>query len=251
MEDPLHSAARDSTRTNVERDQSDLATDQFLATMTHELRTPLNAILGFTGTLLMKLPGPLTQDQEQQLRTVKTSTKHLLALINDLIALAKIEAGRMKLRLSPIDGQQAIDEVIAELRPLAEARGLTLQSERRENQGLVRADPHVLSQILNNLTHNAIRFTARGDVRLDMGPSPVDERMIDFQVCDTGIGIMADDQDKLFTAFAQFSTSTGDREGTGLGLLLSQKLAELVGGSIRFTSEVGKGSTFILSLPRG
>jgi protein-histidine pros-kinase len=235
---------------NVELEKANLAKDRFLASMSHELRTPLNAILGFTGTLLMRLPGPLTPDQEHQLRTVKTSANHLLSLINDLLDLAKIESGKVELQTGPVDGHRAIDDVISTLRPLAEAKGLTLQSGAPASQWLVRADQRALSQILINLTNNAIKFTERGEVRLDMALSALNDQMIDIRVIDTGIGITPEDQEKLFTAFAQVGAASGHREGTGLGLHLSQKLAELLGGSIRFTSDAGNGSTFILSLPR-
>ena len=226
------------------------AKDRFLASMSHELRTPLNAIIGFTGTLLMKLPGPLNADQEKQLRTVQTGANHLLALINDLLDLAKIEAGKVELSLLPADCQEVIEEVAAALRPQAEAKGLELTAT--VPQGLtVRTDRRALSQIVINLANNAIKFTERGSIRIRAERREEDgSRALEISVEDTGIGIRPEDQKKLFGAFTQVDDSTNRRyEGTGLGLHLSRKLAEALEGRIEVKSEYGKGSTFTLVLP--
>jgi PAS domain S-box-containing protein len=235
---------------NVELERASLAKDRFLASMSHELRTPLNAIIGFTGTLLMRLPGPLTADQDHQLQTVRTSARHLLSLINDLVDLAKIESGKVEVETEPVACQRVLNEVVTALRPLAEAKGLTFELSMPAQDVMVRTDRRALSQILINLTNNAIKFTETGLVRLEIGKPGADVRAIEIRVIDTGMGIKLEDGEKLFKAFTQLTTSTGHHGGTGLGLHLSQKLAELLGGSIRFTSEIGKGSTFILSLPR-
>jgi PAS domain S-box-containing protein len=153
---------------NVELAEANRAKDQFLASMSHELRTPLNAIIGFTGTLLMKLPGPLTGDQESQLRTVQTSARHLLALINDLLDVAKIEAGKVDLHAEPIDCKALIDEVAASLRPQAESKGLNFEVRVPEDAITVRSDRRLLSQIVINLINNAIKFTERGSVRVSV-----------------------------------------------------------------------------------
>jgi PAS domain S-box-containing protein len=236
---------------NIELEKASQAKDRFLASMSHELRTPLNAIIGFTGTLLMRLPGPLTADQDHQLQTVKASAKHLLSLINDLLDLAKIESGKVELNTEPVACQGVLSEVVTTLRPLAEAKGLTLELSMPAQDVLARTDRRALSQILLNLANNAIKFTESGLVRLEVGQSDTNERVIDIRIIDTGIGITPEDQERLFKAFTQLGTSIGRYGGTGLGLHLSQKLAELLGGTIRFTSEFGQGSTFILSLPRG
>jgi len=226
------------------------AKDRFLASMSHELRTPLNAIIGFTGTLLMKLPGPLNVDQEKQLRTVQAGARHLLALINDLLELAKIEAGKVELKLVPTDCKEVIDEVAESLRPQAEAKGLgftvTVPQALR-----VRSDRRALSQIVINLTNNAIKFTERGSIRIKAGRCEENGgKRLDISVEDTGIGIRPEDQEKLFGAFTQVDDSSNRRyEGTGLGLHLSRKLAEALGGRIEFKSEYGRGSTFTLVLP--
>jgi protein-histidine pros-kinase len=234
---------------NVELERANQAKDRFLASMSHELRTPLNAIIGFTGTLLMRLPGPLTGDQEHQLQTVRTSARHLLSLINDLLDLAKIESGKVEISTEPVACQGVVHEVVTTLRPLAEAKRLIFEVSMPPDDLVVHADRRALSQILLNLMNNAIKFTDTGLVRLELGPGPEDQS-IEIRVIDTGTGIKAEDQARLFTAFAQLSTSSGRYDGTGLGLHLSQKLAELLGGSISVTSEFGRGSVFVLSLPR-
>lgn len=235
---------------NLELEKASLAKDRFLASMSHELRTPLNAIIGFTGTLLMRLPGPLTDDQDHQLQTVRTSARHLLSLINDLLDLAKIESGKVEVDTEPVACQRVLSEVVTTLRPLAEAKGLTFALSMPAQDVVAHTDRRALSQILLNLTNNAIKFTERGLVRLEIGKPEADERLIEIRIIDTGVGIKPEDQERLFKAFTQLAAGTGRAEGTGLGLHLSQKLAELLRGSISFTSEFGKGSTFILSLPR-
>jgi protein-histidine pros-kinase len=228
------------------------AKDRFLASMSHELRTPLNAIIGFTGTLLMKLPGPLNADQEKQLRVVQTAGRHLLALINDLLDLAKIESGKVDLHLEPTDCSQVIEEVAATLRPQAEAKGLKLTTAMPKQALALRTDRRALSQILINLVNNAIKFTEHGAVYLRVAIVAADDASnVEIAVEDTGIGIRAEDQARLFEAFSQLDARRKGHEGTGLGLHLSRKLAALLGGKIAFRSEYGKGSTFTLVLPKG
>jgi PAS domain S-box-containing protein len=236
---------------NIELENANLAKDRFLASMSHELRTPLNAIIGFTGTLLMRLPGPLTADQEQQLGTVQGSAKHLLSLINDLLDLAKIESGKVELKFESVVCQSVIQEVATSLRPLAETKGLGFEIKVPPTDLIVRTDHRALSQIIINLTNNAIKFTEQGSVRLELGQRQEDGQLLTaISVMDTGIGIRPEDQGKLFHAFTQAETSSRRRhEGTGLGLYLSQKLAELLGGQVTCQSEYGKGSTFRLVLP--
>jgi PAS domain S-box-containing protein len=235
---------------NIELENANLAKDRFLASMSHELRTPLNAVIGFTGTLLMRLPGPLTNDQEHQLNTVRNSARHLLSLINDLLDLAKIESGKVELMREPIACQLVLDEVVATLRPLADAKQLHLELLAPVQEIVLRSDRRALSQILINLTSNAIKFTESGSVRIELAEPKLADESIEIHVTDTGAGIPPEDQERLFNAFAQVSNSTRRQDGTGLGLHLSQKLAVLLGGAIRFSSELGKGSTFTLTLPR-
>jgi PAS domain S-box-containing protein len=237
---------------NVELASAMQAKDSFLATMSHELRTPLNAIIGFTGTLLMKLPGPLNADQEKQLGTVQTSAKHLLALINDLLDLAKIDAGKVELQLEPTACRSVIEEAVGSLRPLAERKALQLQFEPPVDNVVVQTDRRALSQIVLNLVSNAIKFTQRGSVRITLAQRKSGGKsVVEVSVQDTGVGIRPEDQARLFTAFTQVDAATRRQEGTGLGLHLSQKLAALLGGTLTCRSEYGKGSTFTLQLPQG
>jgi protein-histidine pros-kinase len=234
---------------NIELGNANLAKNRFLASMSHELRTPLNAIIGFTGTLLMKLPGPLTSDQEHQLRTVQSSAKHLHSLINDLLDLAKVESGKVEVNDEPLVCQGIVEEVAAALRPLADGKGLEFKVKAPKSSVHVAVDRRILSQILINLSNNAIKFTEKGQVRIQLRTLPSNgQTLASIEVIDTGIGIKIEDQEKLFQAFQQVSTDHRS-EGTGLGLYLSQRLAILIKGKIEFESEYGKGSTFRLLIP--
>ena len=226
------------------------AKDRFLATISHELRTPLNAIIGFTGTLLMKLAGPLTADQEKQLKVIQTSSRHLLSLINDLLDLAKIESGKVQITPEGVVCQSVVQEVIAALSPLAESKGLELLFEVPTIEITLQTDHRALTQILLNLTNNALKFTEKGRVVLALERIQDDGRSrIAFRVTDTGAGIRPEDQARLFQAFERLGTSaTARQEGAGLGLHISQKLANLLGGEIGVTSTYGQGSTFTLLL---
>jgi PAS domain S-box-containing protein len=240
---------------NAELARANLAKDHFLANMSHELRTPLNAIIGFTGTLLMKLPGPLTAEQDKQLRTVQSSGRHLLALINDLLDVAKIESGKVELNREVVDCGALVEDVATTLRPLAEGKGLELLVTRPGTPLLLCTDHRALSQIVLNLTSNAIKFTDHGRVNLTLALNAENHsavRMAKIAISDTGVGISESDQEKLFGAFSRFNTSRERApEGTGLGLHLSQKLAHALGGSISCQSELGKGSTFVVTVPEG
>jgi len=255
----VFAAARDVTErkrfehtlqeTNVELEGANQAKDRFLASMSHELRTPLNAIIGFTGTLLMKLPGPLTADQEKQLGTIQTSARHLLSLINDLLDLAKIESGKVELKLERVACQAILEEVAAALKPLADMKGLKFSLSRPERDMEVRTDRRALSQILINLANNGIKFTEKGSVKVRLGERVENgQQLAEISVLDTGIGIREEDQAKLFQAFQQMDSGRR-HEGTGLGLHVSQKLAGLIGARIEFESSQGKGSRFTLVVP--
>lgn len=199
----------------------------------------------------MQLPGPLNQDQEKQLKTIQSSAKHLLSLINDLLDLAKIESGKVEIKLGPVICQAVIKEVINTLQPMAEIKALKFEYKVPEQDVVFRTDQRALSQILLNLTNNAIKFTQEGSVLLELKQRQINGRQaLEINVTDTGIGIRAEDQDKLFEAFARLedSGSSDHPEGTGLGLYLSQKLAYLLGGRITFQSRYGQGSTFSLVL---
>ncbi|HEX7718932.1 MAG TPA: PAS domain S-box protein [Woeseiaceae bacterium] len=236
---------------NEELAKANKAKDSFLATMSHELRTPLNAIIGFTGTLLMRLPGPLTADQEKQLKTVQSSSRHLLALINDLLDVAKIEAGKVELSPEPVDCGAVVDEVVNALRPEASRKGLAFLADLQDVPIVVTTDRRALRQVVLNLINNGLKFTDTGSIHIalhrvsnELGP------FVEISVTDTGVGIRPEDQAKLFEPFAQLDILRAKtREGSGLGLHLSAKLADLMGGKIDFSSEFGKGSIFKLVLP--
>jgi PAS domain S-box-containing protein len=235
---------------NIELENADRSKDRFLASMSHELRTPLNAILGFTGTILMKLAGPLTTDQEKQLKTVQSSGRHLLSLINGLLDLARIESGKVELKLEPVSCGTLLEEVCATLRPLAEAKNLSFALQLPKKDVVLRTDRRSLSQIIINLSANAIKFTESGGVVLKLGQRRRKGRVATtIWVADTGIGIAPVLQTKLFQAFAQLdSSSTRRQDGSGLGLHLSQKLAQLIGGAINVKSELRKGSVFTVTI---
>jgi PAS domain S-box-containing protein len=238
---------------NAELERTARAKDQFLASMSHELRTPLNAILGFTGTLLMKLPGPLTGEQERQLEIVRLSARHLLSLINDMLDLAKIESGKRDLHFEPVSIAEVAGEVTTALASRAAEKALGLSSDVPSDCDTIVTDRRALAQILLNLTDNAIKYTDAGAVRIDVRPHDGDgKRCIAIAVTDTGIGIKDDDLVRLFQAFEQLDpTSTRRFAGTGLGLYLSRSLALLLGGSLDVRSTYGGGSTFTLVLPIG
>jgi PAS domain S-box-containing protein len=235
---------------NVQLEGASRAKDRFLASMSHELRTPLNAVLGFTGTLLMELPGPLNEEQTKQLTTVQTSGRHLLSLINDLLDLARIESGKFEVQVETVDCQEILEEVALGLRPLAEAKGIGFDVDAPGEPLAIETDRRALSQILINLANNAIKFTDEGAIHLTLThPSDVAGSVTRFSVIDTGYGIQPDDQESLFAAFERVGTP-GSRpyEGTGLGLYICQTLATLIGASITFQSEFGRGSTFMLDV---
>ncbi len=235
---------------NQELASANQAKDHFLAGMSHELRTPLNAIIGFTGTLLMQLPGPLNDEQEKQLRIVQASGRHLLALINDLLDVSKIAAGKVELVLDAVDCKGVLHEVEATLRPQALAKGLDFELLLPRQAVVLQTDRRALCQIVLNLTGNAIKFTEQGHVRLTLEQrADHGHRTVEIGIEDSGIGIPTDDLNKLFGAFTRINPARPNApEGTGLGLHLSQKLAELLGGKIAVQSESGRGSCFTLVL---
>jgi protein-histidine pros-kinase len=198
----------------------------------------------------MRLPGPLTADQEKQLKTVQLSARHLLSLINDLLDPAKIESGKVQLNFEPLVCQAIINEIATTLKPLAEAKGLRLITKLPQGDVVVKADRRALSQIIINLANNAIKFTDRGEVSIEVERQQTNgSARTEITVADTGIGIREEEQARLFEAFSQMDASHSRRqEGTGLGLHVSQKLAGLLGAHIHFHSEYGNGSQFIVGL---
>ena len=220
---------------------------EFLANMSHELRTPLNAIIGFSEVLSERMFGELNEKQDEYLKDIHASGQHLLALINDILDLSKIEAGRMELDVTEFDLPTAVDNALTLIRERAGRRGIALHTTVDERLGHIRGDERKIRQVLLNLLSNAIKFTPEGG-RIHVAAKAVDGAM-EVSVSDTGVGIAPDDQKVVFEEFRQVGTADKKVEGTGLGLALSRKFIELHGGRIWLTSKVGEGSTFAFTLP--
>ncbi len=220
---------------------------EFLANMSHELRTPLNAIIGFSEVLSERMFGELNDKQAEYLRDIYASGQHLLSLINDILDLSKIEAGRMELELTDFSLPAAIDNALTLVRERAARRGIALRMTADDRVGEVRGDERKIRQVLLNLLSNAIKFTPEGG-RIEVGASMVDGA-VEVLVCDTGVGIAPGDQQAVFEEFRQVGASAAKQEGTGLGLALCRKFIELHGGTIWVTSAVGAGSTFTFRIP--
>ena len=221
---------------------------EFLANMSHELRTPLNAIIGFSEVLLERMFGELNEKQDEYLKDIFSSGEHLLSLINDILDLSKIEAGRMELDVENFDVPAALGNAMTLVRERAQRHGITLGLEVSAEVGEVRADERKFKQILVNLLTNAVKFTPDGG-KVDVRARLIDG-VLEVAVRDTGIGIASQDQAAVFEEFRQVGRHyTNKQEGTGLGLALTQRFVELHGGTIRLESELGKGSVFTFTLP--
>jgi two-component system, NtrC family, sensor kinase len=220
---------------------------EFLANMSHELRTPLNAIIGFSEVLGDRLFGELNAKQEEYLKDIHASGQHLLSLINDILDLSKIEAGRMELELSDFNLPATLDNALTLVRERAGRRGIALHMTIDERVEQFRADERKIRQVVLNLLSNAIKFTPEGG-RIDVRAIPRDG-IVEVSVSDTGVGIAPEDQEAIFEEFRQVGTAAKKVEGTGLGLALSRKFVELHGGRIWVRSQVGVGSTFTFTIP--
>jgi signal transduction histidine kinase len=220
---------------------------EFLANMSHELRTPLNAIIGFSEVLTDRMFGELNEKQEEYLKDIYASGTHLLSLINDILNLSKIEAGRMELEVSDFDLPQAIDNALILVRERAGRRNLTLHKSVDAGVGQLRADERKIRQVVLNLLSNAIKFTPEGG-RIEVG-AELKDGFVEVSVSDTGVGIAPEDQEKVFEEFRQVGTADKKAEGTGLGLTLCRKFIELHGGRIWVKSQLGVGSTFTFTVP--
>lgn len=234
---------------NAELARANQAKDQFLASMSHELRTPLNAIIGFTGTLLMKLPGPINADQEKQLGIVRSSAEHLLSLINDLLDIAKIDAGKLELKPERLNLNHLLEQAHNTVAVQAREKRLELHLELPNEAINLETDRRALNQILLNLLSNGLKFTHQGSVRLKLSRRGKQEVVI--SVRDSGPGMDAVAQAHLFQPFSRGVLSSRRIEGTGLGLYLSQKLAQQLGGSLSLTHSSTRGFEFTLTLVTG
>lgn len=228
--------------------QLDQLKTQFLANMSHELRTPLNSIIGFSRVILKGIDGPINTDQEEDLTSIYNNGQHLLRLINEILDMAKIEAGKMVLSFEQVNLEEAAQAAISTIRSLTNEKNLELTWDIAENLPFIEADPIRLRQILNNLLSNAVKYTDEGRILLNVAREG--ERHVRITVDDTGIGISQADFDKLFTAFEQIDSSTTRTVGgTGLGLPITKWLVDMHQGTISIESEVGRGSTFHVVLP--
>ncbi len=222
---------------------------EFMSNMSHELRTPLNAVIGFAEVLTERMFGELNDKQMEYVHDIMESGRHLLSLINDILDLSKIEAGRMELELTQVALPTVLENALILVRERAARRGVTLAHAIDTSVGTVRADERKLKQILLNLLSNAIKFTPEGG-RVEVRAT-VEGGEVQVAVRDTGVGIAPEDQQAVFEEFRQVGTSTAKQEGTGLGLALCRKFVELHGGRIWVESEPGRGSTFTFALPLG
>jgi len=225
---------------------------QFVSSVSHELRTPLNAIIGLTDMLVTNAARFGTEKAQEPLQRVNRAGTHLLGLINQVLDLSKIEAGKLELNPQTVQLAPLINEVIGTAGQLAEQNKNRLVADAQENLGALTVDPMRLRQILLNLLSNACKFTKAGEVKLAVRKVSNGNSFVEFAVSDTGIGMTAEQQAKLFEEFTQADATTAQRfGGTGLGLAISRKLARMMGGDVTVMSEPGKGSIFTVRLPGG
>ena len=232
---------------NSKIESASTAKSQFLANMSHEFRTPLNAIIGFTEVLQDQIPGPLNADQLEYLGDIHDGGQLLLRLINDVLDLSKVEAGRLELFYETFPIAQMVRETVTTLRGLVEKKGLNIQLNLPPDLGLITADQIRFKQVLYNLLSNAVKFTDKGGITVS---AMIEKQQLHLTVADTGIGIRTEDMDRIFIEFSQVDASHSRRhEGTGLGLALSKRLVEAHGGRIWVESTIGVGSTLHVVLP--
>ena len=234
------------SQANIRLKGLDKLKSMFLASMSHELRTPLNTIIGFTGIMLQSVTGEITEEQRKQLTMVKSSANHLLALINDVIDVSKIEAGKIELDIEEFNLSNIAQEVKDSFKAAAEKKGLELSLEMPKEL-VIKSDERRTKQVIMNFVSNALKFTDKGKVEMTVAK---EDGKAEVSVRDTGIGIKKEHMDTLFKAFSQTPTEgRPTQEGTGLGLYLSKKIVDLLGGEIKAESEFGKGSVFTFTLP--
>jgi PAS domain S-box-containing protein len=246
----LAATNRELQRRNEEVERANQLKSEFLASMSHELRTPLHTIIGFSELLREELQGPLNPKQRRFIEHIHRDSKHLLALINDILDLSRIESGRVELHAEVFVAAIAVEEVLGSIRPSAESKAIAVESQLSPEH-VLRADPIRFKEVLFNLLSNAVKFTPHGGrVTISAGTSDEPDFCC-FAVEDTGVGIPADNHIAIFDKFYQVgSTTKGVREGTGLGLAITKHLVEMHGGRIWVESEPGSGSRFSFTMPR-
>jgi len=248
LEERVQERTAELVQANQRLEELDRLKSQFLATMSHELRTPLNSIIGFTGILRQGLAGAVNDEQKKQLGLVFGSAKHLLSLINDLLDLSRIEAGKVEIERGPFNFVEVIDDVMQNLTPMAGQKDIRLVRDLSGQSIQVVGDRKRCFQVLLNLANNAVKFTDRGEVKIS---ARLEGEQLRVCITDTGIGIKREQIGMLFEAFRQLDgTAKRIYEGTGLGLHLCRRLLELMHGKIGVESEFGKGSRFTFILPR-
>jgi PAS domain S-box-containing protein len=236
-------------RQHIALEQASALKSQFLANMSHEFRTPLNAILGYTHMLLNGVTGPVSEQQRKSLTRIDSNSRHLLALINDILDITRIEAGRMPLNLSTFRFPELVHEVMSELEPIIKRSNLVVSARMPRSLPSLKSDRQKVKQIVLNLLSNALKFTPAGSVTISATHNGK-SRFVDIAVKDTGVGIPPDDQSKVFEDFRQLDSSPArGYGGTGLGLSICRRLAQMLGGTIELESEPSQGSTFTLRLP--
>ncbi|HEX2929233.1 MAG TPA: ATP-binding protein, partial [Candidatus Binatia bacterium] len=242
-----HRASQELQRLNGQLQEASKAKSNFLANMSHELRTPMNAILGFVEMMLDDIYGEVPSHLKEPLTDVQTNGKHLLHLINDVLDLSKIEAGRMELVLAEYSVQDVVETVRASLQSLALEKGLAFETTVGDDIPLALGDGKRIAQCLMNLVGNALKFSKQGRVAVSVQQQGAN---LLYRVTDTGIGIPKEELDNIFVEFQQLDTAiTREFSGTGLGLNITKKFVEMHGGRIWVESELGKGSTFSFSIP--
>lgn len=243
----LRTLAERVQQTNTKLEHASQAKSDFLASMSHELRTPLNAIIGFTDALLAGVDGPLNEEQQASLGWVQRGGRDLLALINDVLDLSKIEAGKVVINPQPFSPRELVEVLLGQHRRLAEEKGIDLKFEDQGSPAEVVLDRQRTQQILVNLLSNAVKFTEHGEVAVIL--TPVGRDRVKIAVRDTGPGIRPEDRELLFQEFHQVGAAAREAGGTGLGLAISRRLARMMGGDISLRSKPGRGSVFVVSLP--
>ena len=243
----MNHMSQELQRLNEQLQQASKAKSNFLANMSHELRTPMNAILGFVEMVLDEIYGEVPPHLREPLTDIQTNGKHLLRLINDVLDLSKIEAGRMELVLAEYSVQDVVETVRTSLQSLALEKGLEFVAAAGDNIPVALGDPKRITQCLMNLVGNALKFTKHG--RVAVWVEQQGENLL-FRVSDTGIGIPKEELENIFREFQQVDTAiTREFTGTGLGLNITKKFVEMHGGRIWVESELGQGSTFFFNLP--